>query len=96
MSVRYRKSLGFRKRRSNDIGKAGRLRVFWRAGFRVTAHSSGRVTRTIGLPGTGVSNTSRVGSTNRQRSRMAAAPTPQNYALPKPGFLAGRAEKRYF
>lgn len=96
MSVRFRKSIGLGKGVRMTVGKRGLSASVGIPGFRVTAHSSGRVTRTVNLPGTGISNVSRVGGSGRSRSRAAAPVQPPSYAISKPGLFAGKSERRYF
>jgi tetratricopeptide (TPR) repeat protein len=98
MSTRFRKSIGLGKGVRMTVGKRGVSASVGIPGFRVTAHSSGRITRSVGIPGTGITNVSRVGAGGRSRSRETgqSSSMPANYTIPKPGFLASRAEKRYF
>lgn len=58
-------------------------------GARVSAHSSGRVTRTLGVPGSGISHVKAIrGATSGGSPARVAAPP-----APKPGLLAPRWEK---
>jgi len=101
-----------RFRRSIKLGKGVRLNVS-KSGFGVSAgvrgarysvHSSGRRTRSIGIPGTGVGfvSTSSGGSKgtstggSRSRRQQVVVP-PETFAagLRKPGLFSGKAEKRY-
>ena len=94
-----------RFRRSIKLGKGVRLNVS-KSGFGVSAgvrgarysvHSSGRRTRSIGIPGTGVGfvSTSSGGgkraSGGRSRRQQVVLP-PQDFAavLPRPGLLSGK------
>jgi len=104
--------MGFRARKSIKIIPGVRMTVTPRGmsvsagvrGARVTAHTSGRVTRTVGIPGTGISHVSTSTTTSRARAtgqgrpsapRAAAghpqAPRPQT--APKPGMFAPKWEK---
>ena len=53
-------------------------------GARISANSSGRVTRTVGLPGTGIYHTETLSSGRTPRRRQPAAPA-KRHANPKPG-----------
>lgn len=67
------------------------------AGARISAHSSGRVTRSLSVPGTGLSHVSTSSGSRRARSRSAAAAVPPPRAAStsaaKPGLLAPKWEK---
>jgi len=67
-------------------------------GFRMSFHTSGRVTRTTGIPGTGIYSVSRTGGGHGSSPRRARAtqPVATGYTIAKPGLLASKAEKRYF
>lgn len=95
MSIRFRRSIGLGKGVRMTVGKRGVSASVGIPGFRVSAHNSGRVTRSVGIPGTGISSVSRIGSSFRA-GRAAMAPTPANYTIPKPGLFASGGEKRYF
>ena len=69
-------------------------------GARVTRTSSGRVTRTVGVPGTGIRHTKTVGGTparpgapSSTRSGASSGSNQGSSALPKPGFTAPKWEK---
>ena len=64
-------------------------------GARITKSSSGRTTRTVGIPGAGIYHTK--SSTNRSSlpARPAAA-TPAAAQAPKPGFTAPKWEKELY
>ena len=107
--------MGFRARKSFTIMPGVRMTVTPRGvsasvgvrGARVTAHSSGRVTRTVGIPGTGISDvkTVRLGKSasakrapartapakGRSAASSALAPTAQ--VPPRPGMFAPKWEK---
>ncbi len=96
--------MGFRVRRSFKVMPGVRMTVTPRGvstsvgtrGARVSVHSSGRVTRTVGIPGSGISHTSttRVGASTRQPTRGAGAPGPARPPEPaKPGMFAPKWEK---
>ena len=101
--------MGFRARRSFKVMPGVRVTVTPRGvstsvgvrGARVTAHSSGRVTRTIGIPGTGVSDVKTVRSGARVSTKStatkgrptSAAPAPAPPGPPKPGVFAPKWEK---
>ena len=95
--------MGFRVRKSFKVAPGVRMTVTPRGvsgsvgvrGARVTAHSSGRMTRTVGIPGTGVSHTSTIGGGSRSAPARGqrAAPAVIAPAPPKPGLLAPKWEK---
>jgi Protein of unknown function (DUF4236) len=64
-------------------------------GYRVTKTASGRVTRTVGIPGTGLSHTKTVAGRARPARRSSAtAPEPLSPpAPPRPGMFAPKGEK---
>jgi hypothetical protein len=62
-------------------------------GARVSMHSSGRVTKTVGVPGSGMSYVST--STARKRATSSRA-TPTSAPAPKPGLLAPKGEKALY
>src|SRR5262245_63399998 len=97
MPIRYRKSIGLGAGARLTLGKRGASMSFGIPGFRTSFHTSGRVTRTIGIPGTGISDVSRVGGGPGRSSRARTAqPVQASYSINKPGLFAGRADKRYF
>lgn len=109
--------MGFRMRRSIRLAPGVRMTVTPRSvglsagvrGARVSANSRGRVTRTVGIPGTGVSHVKTLtsGSSSGRRSRTSAGPKtraaapaapPAQHAAaaqapPRPGLLAPAWEK---
>jgi hypothetical protein len=108
--------VGFRFSKSIKVIPGVRLNVSSRGvgvsagvrGARVTVGPGGRVTRTLSIPGTGLSHTSTVsrprggggggggGRGGGQSRRPAPPPAPRPPAPPKPGFLAPAAEKEFF
>jgi tetratricopeptide (TPR) repeat protein len=97
--------MGFRLYKSVKLGKGVRLNLSKTGvgisagvpGARYSVHSSGRTTRTVGVPGTGVyyrtdtySKGGRSGGTRRASAPVAAAPV-----YPKAGVLAPKAEKLF-
>jgi lipopolysaccharide biosynthesis regulator YciM len=102
--------MGFRLYKSVRLGKGIRLNlsktgVGISAGFpgmRYSVHSSGRTTRTVGVPGTGVdyrkdSRTGASGSRSSVRTtrRVPSLPPPPVPLLPKAGLLAPKGEKEF-
>jgi hypothetical protein len=96
-------AMGFRLYKSVKLGKGVRLNLSKTGvgvsagvrGARYSVHSSGRTTRTVGVPGTGVyyrSDTYSKGSRSTG-SRRATAPIPVAPVYPKAGVLAPKAEK---
>jgi tetratricopeptide (TPR) repeat protein len=67
-------------------------------GYRVTKTASGRVTRTVGIPGTGLSHTKTVAGRARPAPRSSAtAPEPLSLpAPPRPGMFAPKGEKALY
>ena len=69
--------------------------------MRYSVHSTGRQTRSIGIPGSGVSyiktRTGGSGSRSKAQPREQSVPAAGDAAavLPKPGFFASKVEKRY-
>jgi len=103
----------FRVRRSVALGKGVRLNVNKRSlgtsvgvrGMRYSTNTSGRGTRSVGIPGTGVYYVDRShgagGRAPTRRSGLAPASgrvvTPQNVEqlVPKPGLFASTPERRF-
>jgi tetratricopeptide (TPR) repeat protein len=68
-------------------------------GYRVTKTASGRVTRTVGIPGTGLSHTKTVAGGRARPARRSAAPAPEPLfppAPPRPGMFAPKGEKALY
>jgi tetratricopeptide (TPR) repeat protein len=97
--------MGFRLYKSVKLGKGVRLNLSKTGvgisagvpGARYSVHSSGRTTRTVGVPGTGVSYRSSTSSKSGRStgSRRATAPVAVAPVYPKAGVLAPRDEKRF-
>lgn len=95
--------MGLRARKSIKIMPGVRMTVTPRGmsvsagvtGARVSANTRGQVTRTIGVPGTGVSHvtTSRVGGKAAPSARSGATIVPTSDSPSKPGLLAPKWEK---
>lgn len=103
--------MGFRVRKSFKIAPGVRMTVTPRSigvsggvpGARISANSSGRVTRTLGIPGSGISHTKTLStgskaSTGSRSSapRQTAAPAVAAPSAPKPGAFAPKWEKVAF
>jgi tetratricopeptide (TPR) repeat protein len=99
-----------RMRRSKTLGAGFRVSVsktgfgvsMGAKGARYSVHSSGRATRTVGIPGTGVYASSSSGGGRSQSGgggagagRTWTSPGVQQVVLPTPGWLASGAEKAY-
>lgn len=99
--------MGFRVRRSIKIAPGVRLNVSNKSiglsagvrGARVSVNSSGRVTRTVGIPGTGISHTKTVstrrGGTSRPKQQLQPSKPPKPKKV-KPGLTAPAWEKQLF
>lgn len=97
--------MGFRARKSFKVMPGVRMTVTPRGvstsagvkGARISAHSSGRVTKSVGVPGSGVSYTTSSSATARDRSgaqpKSGASSKPVG---PKPGFTAPKWEKELY
>ncbi len=89
-------------RKSVSLGKGARLSVSKTGigasvggkGMRYSAHSSGRRTKSIGIPGSGVGYVKTSGGGSTRTSRQSAAPPPPA-TIPKPGMLAPAHEKAF-
>lgn len=103
--------MGFRFRKSFKVLPGVRMTVSPRGvstsigghGYRVTHTASGRVTRTIGLPGTGLSHTETLSSPHRTSRSSSSEPRsaprmapPVAPAAPKPGLFAPHWEKELY
>jgi tetratricopeptide (TPR) repeat protein len=98
--------MGFRLYKSVRLGKGVRLNLSKTGvgvsagvpGLRYSVHSSGRTTKTAGIPGTGVyyRKDSRAGSTSRtSRSTSSRTAAPAVQMFPKAGLLAPKEEKLF-
>jgi tetratricopeptide (TPR) repeat protein len=101
MGVRFRRSIRVGPGVRLNLGLTGVGASFGVRGARYSVHSSGRRTRTVGIPGTGLSYVETRGGAGNARRASArhetsvfAASAPQ--LLPKPGWLAGTADRRYY
>lgn len=111
MGIRYRKSIRLGGGVRLNLSKSGFGMSMGIPGFRVGANSAGRTRRTMSIPGTGISSVSE-GGRGRGRSSSSGAgrrtaagggasqvsiPAEQGlHLLPKPGWLASGADKRYY
>ena len=92
--------MGFRAYKSFKVSKGVRVNVSKTGigmsaggkGVRYSAHSSGRTTRTVGIPGSGVRYESRTGGKGRTRS-SAPQPVLPSSASQKPGLFAPKGER---
>lgn len=98
--------MGFRVRKSFKIAPGVRMTVTPKSvglsagakGARISANSSGRVTRTLGIPGSGISHTKTLSSgasSRRATAARSAAPSVPTQAPkpPTPGMFAPKWEK---
>lgn len=100
--------MGFRARRSIKIVPGVRLNISAKSigvsagvkGARISVNSSGRVTRTVGIPGTGISHVSTVSSgssrTTQSKSQSQRPVAPPKVKPVKPGLTAPAWEKALF
>lgn len=111
MSVRFRRSIGLGKGVRLNVKKSSVGMSFGVRGARYSANSSGRTTRSVGIPGTGLYavSSSSGGSARRSsagtRRQYGQVPPPEAMTtitpdladrfIPKPGFLASGSEKRF-
>lgn len=98
MSFRYRKSVALGKGLRLNVSKTGIGGSVGIPGLRYSAHSSGRTTRTAGIPGTGMYF--RTDSVVRSRKAFTAgqrkaAPLPSSPALLKTSRFAPKYEKEF-
>lgn len=99
-------AVGFRARKSFKVMPGVRMTVTPRGvstsvgarGAHVSVHSSGRVTKTVGIPGTGVSHITSTSPSRRTgpTPTPAPAPAPAPPAPPKPGAFAPKWEKALY
>jgi tetratricopeptide (TPR) repeat protein len=98
VTFRYRKSIGLGKGVRLNLSKTGVGLSAGIPGLRYSVHSSGRTTRTAGLPGTGVyfrkDTVSRSGSTRRSSASTRRQPE-VTAVLPDPGLFAPKDEKEF-
>jgi tetratricopeptide (TPR) repeat protein len=101
MSLRYRRSIKIAPGIKINLTKTGLGMTVGPRGNHYSVHSSGRHTRTVGLPGTGLyyqSVTGRGGQAQGSTGPRGAAPgRPRTVAeaIPRPGIFASHAEKAY-
>ncbi|MHB8397926.1 MAG: DUF4236 domain-containing protein [Candidatus Limnocylindrales bacterium] len=104
MSLRFRRSIRIAPGIRINLTKTGLGLTVGPRGAHYSVHSSGRRTRSVGLPGTGLYYQSRSGGGGRRssspRARMVQAPAPARprtaaEAIPRPGLFASAAEKAY-
>lgn len=98
MGFRYRKSIKIAPGIRMNVGKSGIGYSAGVRGARISRSSTGRVTRTLSLPGTGISHSQVLGG-GRSRSTSAGGGTPAPAAPtapPKPGMLAPAGEKALY
>jgi tetratricopeptide (TPR) repeat protein len=95
----YRKSIKLAPGVRMTFSKSGVGYSLGGRGYRVTKTASGRVTRTVGIPGTGLSHTKTVAGSAARPARRgpASAPQPQYPpAPPRPGMFAPKGEKALY
>jgi tetratricopeptide (TPR) repeat protein len=101
MGIRFRRSMKIAPGVRVNVTKSGWGVTVGGKGARYSVHSSGRRTRSFGLPGTGLYYQEVRGGGHGQRARSAPpvpSPSPADLVayLPKPGFLASGAERAYY
>src|SRR5436853_1997874 len=100
MSFRYRKSINLGKGVRLNLSKTGIGVSAGVPGARYSTHSSGRTTKTVGLPGTGVyyrkdTQARKAGSSRSAPARKQQAPAAAAAAVLKAGAFAPREEKDF-
>lgn len=108
-SLRFRRSMKLGGGLRFSVSKTGLGLSAGVRGARYSVHTSGRTTRSVGIPGTGVGYVSQSGGGSGRRSRGSpqsrgavapdrSGPTQAQLAalLPKPGLFAGRADRDYY
>lgn len=95
MGFRFYKSVGLGKGLRLNLSKTGVGVSAGVPGLRYSVHSSGRSTRTAGIPGTGLyyRRDSKIGAS--RGSTQAAIPAPQVQMYPKAGLFAPKDEKLF-
>lgn len=95
MGFRYRKSIQIVPGVRMNISKSGVGYSAGGKGYRVTKHANGRVSRTVSVPGTGLSHNKTL-SSGRRSPTPATQPVPPPPRPPKPGMLSPGNEKALF
>lgn len=96
MSFRFRRSKGLGKFARVTVSKTGIGMSVGATGARISKHTSGRTTRTVGVPGTGAyyrTDTMAGGKTRRSGSSSRTVSAPAAAAPARPGWFAPKAEK---
>lgn len=96
MGIRYRRSIKLGGGVRLNFSKGGIGVSAGVPGLRYSVNTSGRRTRTVGIPGTGVSHVTSLGGVGG--GRTTAAPPAQSVSvegIPKPGIFASQAERRF-
>jgi len=108
VGIRYRKSIRLGSGVRLNLSKSGLGYSFGIPGLRYSIGASGRHRTTIGIPGTGLYAVSEVGSGARRsrgtgrapaassRRQIIVPPTDARAYLPKPGWFASTADKRFY
>lgn len=86
MGLRFRKSISLGKGVRLNVGKTGVSISAGIPGFRKTIHSSGRVTTTVGIPGSGLYyvDTDHIGKKKKQQSKAQGCPVQVPVQQPAP------------
>lgn len=95
MAFRYSKRIKVVPGLTLNLSRAGVGYSVGGRGARVTKRADGRITRTVGLPGTGLSHTAAVGGTTG-RARTTRPASPPAPAPPKPKLFGPAWEKDLF
>lgn len=74
MGFRFRKSMSLGKFAKINVSKSGVGMSVGVPGFRVGVGGDGKVRRTVGIPGSGISHTQVIADTRAKASRGAGAP----------------------
>jgi len=95
MGFRVRKSIKIMPGVRMTISPSGVSTSFGVRGARVTRGANGRITRTVGIPGTGISHTETIRPA-RSSSRRVASPTYLPVPPVTPGLFSPAHEKEFF
>jgi tetratricopeptide (TPR) repeat protein len=99
MGFSYRKSIRLAPGVRMTFSKSGVGYSAGGRGYRVTKTASGRVTRTVGIPGTGLSHTKTIAGSPTRPAGRGSTPAPRSLVPPtppRPGMFAPKGEKALY